>query len=124
MVKEDGELPTKFQPSPLIRLSVTPNQRMGWDEAAAAKAKKIGTEGRGDYRGNDQMGLKFCRELLHDTRHLPAKFWFPPLLRLPAPFLGKRPRVKTAGAKAIEADGSRGPGRKRLVKGRKGLESL
>ena len=29
MVKEDGELPTKFQPSPLIRLSVTPNQRMG-----------------------------------------------------------------------------------------------
>ena len=45
MVKEDGELPTKFQPSPLFSLSVTPNQRMAGDEAAAAKAEDRGPKG-------------------------------------------------------------------------------
>ena len=44
IVKEDGELPTKFQPSPLFSLSVTPNQRMAGDEAAAAKAEDQGAE--------------------------------------------------------------------------------
>ncbi len=38
--REGRELPTKFQPSPLLRLSVTPSQRMAGEEAAAAKAEE------------------------------------------------------------------------------------
>ena len=38
--REGRELPTKFQPSPLLRLSVTPLQRMAGEEAAAAKAEE------------------------------------------------------------------------------------
>ena len=62
--------------------------------------------------------MKFGGEVVPDTRHLPAKFRVSHSLRLPVPFLGKRPGVKTAGAEAIEAEGSRGPRRKRSVKGR------
>ena len=38
--REERELPTKFQPSPFLRLSVTSLQRMAGDEAAAAKAEE------------------------------------------------------------------------------------
>ena len=38
--REGRELPTKFPPSPLLRLSVTPMQRMAGEEAAAAKAEE------------------------------------------------------------------------------------
>ena len=51
---------------------------------------KIDREGRA-YRRNDRMAMKFGREVVHDTRHLPAKFRVPHSLRLPVPFLGKRP---------------------------------
>ena len=60
--------------------------------------------------------MKFGEEEVHDTRHLPAQFQVPPLLRLPVPSLRKRPRGKTevaAAAEAKKADGSRGSRRKR-----------
>ena len=38
--REGREQPTKFQPSPLPRLSVTPMQRMAGGEAAAAQAEE------------------------------------------------------------------------------------
>ena len=38
--REGRELPTKFQPSPLLRLPVTSMQRMAGGEAAAAKAEE------------------------------------------------------------------------------------
>ena len=61
--------------------------------------------------------MKFGREEVHDTRHLPAQFQVPPLLRLPAPCLGKRPRGKIEGAAGIEADGDRGPRREKTGSG-------
>ena len=61
--------------------------------------------------------MKFGGEEVHDTRHLPAQFQVPPLLRLPAPCLGKRPRGKIEGAAGIEADGDRGPRREKTGSG-------
>ena len=64
-----------------------------------SSAKKIGRDreredrDRRAYRSHDRMAMKFGREVVHDTRHLPAYFQVPPLPRLPVPFLGKRPRV-------------------------------
>ena len=64
-----------------------------------SSAKKIGRDreredrDRRAYRRHDRMAMKFGREVVHDTRHLPAYFQVPPLPRLPVPFLGKRPRV-------------------------------
>ena len=61
--------------------------------------------------------MKFGGEEVHDTRHLPAQFQFPPSLRLPVPSLGKRPRGKIEGAAGIEADGDRGPRREKTGSG-------
>ena len=61
--------------------------------------------------------MKFGGEKVHDTRHLPAQFQFPPSLRLPVPSLGKRPRGKIEGAAGIEADGDRGPRREKTGSG-------
>ena len=88
-----------------------------------SSAKKIGRDreradrDRRAYRRNDRRVMKFGGEVEHDTRHLPAQFQFPPSLRLPVPSLGKRPRGKTEGAAAIEADGDRGPRREKTGSG-------
>ena len=98
----DVELP----PSPSLRSPVpSMRKRPGKkaeaaeaEEADSASAKKIGRDreredqDRRAYRRNHRMVMKFCRELDRERTHLPAKFRVPSSLRLPVPWLGKRPR--------------------------------
>ena len=59
------------------------------------------------------MVMKFGGEVDGDRTHLPAKFRVPPSLRLSVTPLQRMAGEEAAAAKAEEADGRRGPRRKR-----------